>query len=108
MPTTTAQEVKRVPHSEELLHPGDFVFIPKRQPAVTFHSVPLEPSKGWGRRMRWNLFGTKYEIQKTVTPVWPDADTVILNCPICNRPFGTTAQHKITSTDPEAPQLRRN
>jgi hypothetical protein len=41
MQATTAQEVKRVPTSAELLHPGDFVFIPKREPIRSFESVSV-------------------------------------------------------------------
>jgi hypothetical protein len=100
MPTPTALEVKRVPLSEDLLHPGDYVFIGKRDPHRTFQSIPLEPPKGWGRRLLWNLFGKKYELKQIVEFVWPEIDTVIINCPECNQPLATTRAHKIISLEP--------
>lgn len=100
MPTPTAQEVKRVPLSEDLLHPGDFVFIPGREPNITYRSIPLNPPKGWGRRQLWYLFGKKFEIQQIVSPVWPAIDTVIIKCPICNGDVATTERHTIANTDP--------
>lgn len=109
MPTTTALEVKRVPHSEDLLHPGDYVFIGKREPRRTFQSITLEPpaDKYDGtiignafRYWKWRLFGKKYEIKQIVEFVWPEIDTVIINCPDCNQPLATTGVHKIVSLDP--------
>lgn len=100
MPTTTAQEVKRVPKSEDLLHPGDFVFIPKREPVRTYQSIPLTPPAGFLKRLLWNLFGQKYEIRMHEHPLWPDIDTVIVNCPICNGPVGTTKHHAIANIEP--------
>ena len=80
--------------------PWRVVFIPKREPIRTYHSVPLDPPAGAFRRLWWNLFGKKYEIQQTVTPVYPDIDTVILNCPICNGAIGTTKNHAIAALEP--------
>jgi hypothetical protein len=109
MDSTTALAVKRVPHSEDLLHPGDYVFIPKRDPIRTFHSIPLEPpaDKRGGtvigdafRYWKWKLFGPKYEIKQVVEFLWPEIDTVILNCPVCNSPCATTRNHKILSIEP--------
>jgi hypothetical protein len=39
-------------------------------------------------------------VSRTVVPLWPDIDTVILNCPICNGPIGTTKHHAIAELDP--------
>jgi hypothetical protein len=100
MSPTTAQEVKRVPHSEELLHPGEFCFIPKREPIVNVYRQPVQPPTGLLRRLWWLMFGAKFEVSRTVMPLWPDIDTVILNCPICNGPFGTTKNHAIKELDP--------
>jgi hypothetical protein len=47
MSSAAALEVKRVPRSEDLLHPGEFVFIPKREPIRTYFSVPTDPPNGW-------------------------------------------------------------
>jgi hypothetical protein len=90
MPSTTAQEVKRVPHSEDLLHPGDYVFVPRREPIVNVYRQPVHPPTGFLRRLWWNLFGAKFEVSRTVVPLRPDIDAVILNCPLCNLPIGTT------------------
>ena len=106
---STALEVKRVSLSEDLLHPGDFVFIEKREPHRTFQSIPLEPpaDKYGGtligdafRYLKWRLFGPKYELKQIVEFVWPEIDTVIINCPECNNPIATTGIHKILSLDP--------
>ena len=96
----TALEVKRVPHSEDLLHPGEFVFIPKREPIRTFPSEPLEPPTGSLSRIWWNWFGKKYEIKQIVELLWPEIDTVIINCPECNQALATTKNHKIVSLEP--------
>ena len=106
---STALEVKRVPHSEDLLHPGDYVFIGKREPRRTFHSVAIEPplERPDGtvigdafRYLSWKLFGKKFELKPIVESVWPDIDTVIVNCPACNQAFATTQNHKILSVEP--------
>jgi hypothetical protein len=100
MPSTTALEVKRVPRSEDLLHPGEYVFIPKREPRRTFQSIALDPPKAFGRRVLWNLFGKKYELKQIVAFVWPEIDTVVINCPDCNGTLATTGNHKIISVEP--------
>jgi hypothetical protein len=100
MSTSTAQEVKRVPTSEDLLHPGEFVFIPKREPIRTFESTPIAPPTGAFRRLWWDLFGKKYEIKQIVELLWPEIDTVIMNCPECNSPLATTRSHTIVSLEP--------
>jgi hypothetical protein len=105
---STALEVKRVPLSEDLLHPGDFVFIGKRDPRRTFQSIPLDPPsiyaddlvKGFIKTIWWKFFGKKYELKQIVEFVWPEIDTVIINCPECNQPLATTGSHKIVSLDP--------
>jgi len=98
--TTTAQEVKRVPTSENLLHPGDFVFIPKREPIKTFESVPVPPPKGILSRWLWQRFGKRFELKPVYETVWPGIDTVVMLCPICNGPVATTKHHPIINVDP--------
>jgi hypothetical protein len=100
MPTTTAQEVKRVPHSEELLHPGDYAFVAKREPIVITNSEPVPPPTGFFRRLWWTFFGEKAITSKTLIRQWPDIDTVIVNCPLCNGPVATTKHHTIKDLDP--------
>jgi hypothetical protein len=101
MPTTTAQEVKRVSHSEELLHPGDYAFVGKREPIVITHQEPATPPQGLFRRLWWRwFFGEKMVTSKTLIPQWPDIDTVIVNCPLCNGPVATTKNHTIACLDP--------
>ena len=100
MSPITAQEVKRVPHSEDLLHPGDYVFIGKREPRRTFQSIPLNPPTGRIRRLWWKWFGKKYELKPFVELQWPEIDTVIVNCPDCNQAFATTQNHEIVSIEP--------
>ncbi|HEY2471056.1 MAG TPA: hypothetical protein VGI45_24890 [Terracidiphilus sp.] len=100
MPTTTAQEVKRVLHSEELLHPGDFVFIPKREATKRFESVPVQPPKGRIARWIWKHFGKKFELKPIFEEVWPAHDAIVINCPICNGPVATTNYHPIATLDP--------
>jgi hypothetical protein len=38
-----ALEVRRVSSSEDLLHPREYVFIPKRDPKITVERRPLDP-----------------------------------------------------------------
>ena len=97
----TALEVKRVPLSEDLLHPGDYVFIGKREPRRRFESKPLDPpTRGVFRYLWWKWFGKKYEMKQIVEIVWPEIDTVIINCPDCNQPLATTGVHTIISLEP--------
>jgi hypothetical protein len=95
-----ALEVKRVPHSEDLLHPCEFVFISKGEPVRRFESIRLDPPKGWVRRKLWELFGRKYEVKQIAEFVRPEIDTVIFNCPACNSPCAATKNHKIVNLEP--------
>lgn len=95
-----ALEVRRVPLSEDLSRPGDYVYIEKRAPRVQNQHVPLSPPSGLFRRFYWNAFGKKYELKQIVELLWPDYDAVILNCPVCNGPCATTKKHKIISVEP--------
>lgn len=95
-----ALEVRRVKSSENLLHPGEYVFIEKRSPIIRTEREPLLPPTGFFRRMYWNLFGKKYELKQFVELLWPNYDAIILNCPDCNSPCATTAKHKIISIEP--------
>jgi hypothetical protein len=95
-----AIEVRRVPTSADLSSPGDFAFVPKREPVRKFERIPLTAPKGFVKRLLWYLFGKKYELKQVVELLWPEYDAVILNCPHCNMPLATTPQHKIISLDP--------
>ena len=95
-----ALEVRRVPLSEDLLHPGDFVLVKKREPICKYERVPLTPPSGFFRRLWWNWFGKKEEIKQIIELQWPERDTVIVNCPVCNAPCATTKNHKIISLEP--------
>jgi hypothetical protein len=92
--------VVRVKTSEELLRPGEYVFIAKRPPLVTVEKVPLYPPLGFFKLLWWTLFGKKYDTKQTVEVVWPAVDTIILNCPDCATPFATSERHKIVSVEP--------
>lgn len=83
-----------------LLNPGDFVFIPKRDPVKRFESLPVAPPKGVLARWLWQRFGKRFELRPVYEPVWPAQDAVVINCPICNGPNGTTEHHKIASVEP--------
>jgi hypothetical protein len=95
--------VRRVSTSEELLRPGEYVFIAKRPPLITVEKVPLYPpagSTGFFKLLWWSLFGKKFDTKQTVELVWPEVDTIILNCPDCATPFATSERHKILSIEP--------
>jgi hypothetical protein len=100
MQSLKALEVRRVSSSENLLHPGEYVFIEKRQPKITLERTPLTPPQGFFNRLYWNWFGKKYELKKIVELVWPDYDVAIINCPECNVPMASTQNHKIVSVEP--------
>jgi hypothetical protein len=95
-----ALEVRRVPTSADLAHPGEYVFVAKRAPHITYQSEPLEPPRGLLQRLWWNAFGKKYELKQIVELLWPEIDTIIMNCPTCNGPLATTRNHKILSIEP--------
>jgi hypothetical protein len=90
----------RVSSSEELLRPGEYVFIEKRPPLITVEKVPLYPPTGFFKLLWWSLFGKKFDTKQTVEVVWPAVDTIILNCPDCATPFATSERHKIISVEP--------
>jgi hypothetical protein len=100
MDSLKALEVRRVPLSEDLSHPGDFVLIQKREPIRKIERTPIYPPSGFLKRIWWNAFGEKYEVKQVIELLWPDYDTVILNCPTCNQPCATTKNHSIVSLEP--------
>ncbi len=100
MEALKAIEVRRVPTSADLSSPGDFTFVPKREPIRNVERIPLIAPKGFFRKLAWQLFGKKYELKQIVELLWPEYDAVILNCPHCNMPLATTKNHKIVSLDP--------
>jgi hypothetical protein len=103
-----ALEVRRVPLSEDLSRPGDYVFIGKRPPRIQIERTPLSPPEDDGRTntmfllrlLWWKFFGKKHEMKQVVELVWPDYDTVILNCPACNSPLAMPKANKIVSIEP--------
>jgi hypothetical protein len=103
-----ALEVRRVPSSPDLSKPGDYYFLAKRPPIVTYERKALEAPEDNGgtntmyllRLLWWKLFGKKYEMKQIVQFQWPEFDVAILNCPDCNQPLATTAKHKIVSIEP--------
>jgi hypothetical protein len=95
-----ALEVKRVEHSEDLLHPGEYVFVGKRQPIITIEKNPIDPPQGKFKLLWWTFFGKKHELKQIVELLWPEQDAIILNCPVCNGPCATTKNHKIISIEP--------
>ncbi len=95
-----ALEVKRVKSSEDLLNPGEYVFIEKRSPKITVERTPLEPPQGFIKKLLWNFVGKKYDFKQYVELLWPEYDAIILNCPACNGPCATTKNHKIISIEP--------
>lgn len=89
-----------MPSSADLSAPGDFAFIPKREPNRRLEQVPLTPPRNFFKRLLWQFFGKKTEVKQYIELVWPEYDAVILNCPHCNGPLATTAKHKIVSLEP--------
>jgi hypothetical protein len=74
MEAVPALEVKRVKSSEDLLHPGEYVFIEKRAPKITVERMPLRPPTKFFKHIAWNLFGKKYELKQHVELLWPEHD----------------------------------
>jgi hypothetical protein len=95
-----ALTVRRVQYSEDLLKRGDYFFVEKRQPAITFKRVPLDPPQGILERIWWRWFGKKEELKQIIEIVWPEYDAIIVNCPQCNQPCATSKEHRIVSVEP--------
>jgi len=95
-----ALEVRRVQSSADLLVPGDYVFIPKREPKKIVIKTPHVPPEGFFRRLFWDWFGKKYALREVLEALWPAFDTIILICPECKNAFATTERHKIFSVEP--------
>ena len=72
MDLTQALEVKRVQHSENLLHPGEYVFVAKRQPIITVEKHPIDPPQGKFKLLWWTFFGKKHELKQIVELLWPE------------------------------------
>jgi hypothetical protein len=71
--------VRRVPGLEDMLHPGDYVFVGKRVPIRTMEQAPVAPPKNCFQRLWWNWFGKKCALREVLELSWPEVDTVILN-----------------------------
>jgi hypothetical protein len=95
-----ALEVRRVKSSEDLLNPGEYVFIPARPPEITRYKKPIVAPVGFWKRFWWALFSKDYEIVETKNETWPSVDSIIIVCPQCSVPFASSKQHAILSDDP--------
>jgi hypothetical protein len=95
-----ALEVRRVKSSEDLLNPGEYVFIPARPPEITRYKKPIVAPVGFWKRFRWALFSKDYEIVETKNETWPPVDSVIIVCPQCSVPFASSKQHTVLSQEP--------
>jgi hypothetical protein len=93
-------ELRRVSFSADLEKAGDFAFVPKREPIREIVRTPVDPPTGFFKVLWWSLFGTKEVVKETILPLWPEYDAIILMCPHCSQPIGTTKEHHIVSTDP--------
>lgn len=51
MEALTTFEVHRVLSSADILQPGDYCFIEKRQPTRKFEPIPVEPPRGFFDRI---------------------------------------------------------
>jgi hypothetical protein len=76
-----ALEVRRVKSSEDLLNPGDYVFIPARPPEITIEKKPIVAPVGFWKTLIWALFNKKYELIETKTEAWPSVETHHHRCP---------------------------
>ena len=95
-----ALDLRRVPISADLEKAGDFAFVPKREPIREITRTPIDPPTGFFKALWWSLFGKKYVEKETVLPLWPEYDAIVMMCPHCNQPIGTTKEHHIVSTEP--------
>jgi uncharacterized protein YbaR (Trm112 family) len=100
METSKTLEVRRVSHSEDLLVAGDYVFISARPPKVATETIPLDPPRGFWKRLWWDWFGKKCIVKLTEEEVWPAYDVVIMVCPECRQPLATKKEHVIASVEP--------
>jgi len=95
-----ALEVRRVASSADILKPGDYCFIPKREPIRTFQPISIEPPQGFLRGVWWAFFGKRKGTKEIIEIRWPDYNAIIINCPHCNQPVATTKEHRIISVEP--------
>jgi hypothetical protein len=100
MESLKALEVRRVATSADLMAPGDFAFVPRREPLRRIEYTPVPPPRGFFKRIVWQFFGEKRTEKQFIELQWPEYDTVILNCPYCNLPLALTRSHKIVSLEP--------
>jgi hypothetical protein len=103
MDAAQALEVRRVPHSEDLASKGEYVFVPRREPIRSFVTIPKEdlsePKGFWRSLVALLLDNSRRDVKEVIETVWPEKDTVIIMCPACSSPCGTTVQ-KIVSVEP--------
>ena len=93
-------EVRRVAISPDLEKPGDYCFIARRETIRTFETIEQPAPKGFFRRLVWLIFGSKQQHKETMLPQWPDYDAIVMGCPHCGQPIGTTKEHRILSVEP--------
>jgi hypothetical protein len=96
MEAATTLPVRRVPFSYDIEKPGDYCFIPKREPIRKFEPEQVASPTGFWRWVVWFLKGRpSFALKEIVEIVWPDYDAIILNCPHCSQPIATTKDHRI-------------
>jgi hypothetical protein len=93
-------EVRRVQSSEDLIRAGDYCYIRRREPIRKFETEPTLPPDGFWRSLLWFFFGKKRITKEFIEVVWPEYDAIILMCPHCSQPIGTTKDHRIVSLEP--------
>jgi hypothetical protein len=93
-------EAHRVPSSADLMKAGDYCLIEKREPIRKFEPVPVETPQGFVKQLIWTIFGKKQSYKEIIEIVWPDYDAIVMNCPHCNQPIGTSKDHRIVSIEP--------
>jgi hypothetical protein len=102
MDTFKALEVRRVATSPDIERPGDYCFIAKREPIRTYDTMTVERPRGiWTAiLMALGIPATKRVTRETLLPQWPDYDAIVMACPHCGQPIGTTKEHRIVSVEP--------
>jgi hypothetical protein len=99
---TTALEVKRVQHSEDLLHPGEYVFVPKREPIVTIEKLPTQPPQGKFKLPCWTSFRKKEESKQIVETAVARTGCNHPELPYLQGRMRHGENHKIISVEPHA------
>jgi hypothetical protein len=83
--------VRRVKFSEDLLNPGEYVFIAARPPEITAEKKAIVAPVGFLKTLWCALFSKKYELVETKSEAWPSVDSIIIVCPRCSVPYSVTS-----------------